>query len=343
MRKASLFKKLNDNFVQCLACAWYCKIAPGKTGICGVRQNIGGELFLLVYGSAAAINIDPVEKKPLFHFLPGTKIFSLGTLGCNFGCGFCQNWDISQSSKTSKIEKTGCNLPPEKIIEYCIKNKIPSIAYTYNEPAIFFEYAYDTAILARKNGVKNVMVSNGYSSAEAIEKWRGTLDAINIDLKSFREEFYQKNCKARLEPVLENIKKFREIGVWVEVTTLIIPGENDSKEELTAVAKFIKSVSPSIPWHISRFHPDYKMREKDSTSEEKLLEAYEIGKKTGLKYVYLGNVFDEEHESTYCPSCGSRLIKRRGMGAMIENLKNGACAKCGEKIEGIWEFTLSKR
>ncbi len=191
-------------------------------------------------------------------------------------------------------------------------------------------------MMAKKHGIKNVMVSNGYSSNEAIEKWQGILDAINIDLKSFRAEFYQKNCQARLEPVLENIKKFREIGVWVEVTTLVIPGENDSKEELTLVAEFIKSVSPSIPWHISRFHPDYKMREKDSTPEEKLLEAYDIGKKTGLKYVYLGNIPDEKHESTYCPACGKLLIKRSWPEVKIESLKNGACAKCGEKIEGVW-------
>jgi len=228
-------------------------------------------------------------------------------------------------------------LPPEKIISYCKENKIPSIAYTYNEPAIFFEYAFDTAKIAHKKGVKNVFVSNGYSSKEAIKKWKGLLDAINIDLKSFREEFYQKISHSRLMPVLDNIKRFYEIGTWIEITTLIIPDENDSPEELMQIAEFIKSVSPSIPWHITRFHPDYLMKDKIATPAEKLFEAYQIGKKAGLKYVYVGNVLNQDYESTYCPKCSAMLIKRNWYNIEFKDFKNGKCLKCGEKIEGVWK------
>ena len=351
MKKATLYEKLKNKRVKCLACAHYCQIMPGRTGICGVRLNKDGELYLLVYGKAAAVNVDPIEKKPLFHFLPGTEIFSIGTVGCNFGCDFCQNWDLSQSSKIvqqkikdpkekilklGKLVEYGQDLPPEKIVKYCLERKIPSLAYTYNEPVIFFEYIYDTAKLAHAQGIKNVFVSNGYESQEAMQEIHPYLDAINIDLKSFSERFYQKTCKAHLEPVLKNIKRAYEMKIWLEVTTLVVPGENDSNKELESIAKFIAGVSKGIPWHVTAFHPEYKMNDKPATPAESLQKAYKIGKKAGLKYIYTGNVFDLEHQSTYCPKCGQLLIGRDWHTITESNIVNSKCPKCGMKIEGVW-------
>ena len=287
-----MYKKLDGNKVRCLACAHYCVIQEGKTGICGVRENIGGELQLLVYGKPAAIQVDPIEKKPLYHFMPGTKILSLGTFGCNFRCGFCQNWDISQQ----RLSELGYRLQesddwlPERIVSYAVEHKIPSIAYTYNEPTIFVEYAYDIMVLAKEKGLKNVFVSNGYESKETLDYIGPYLDAINIDLKSFSNGFYQKNCGAKLQPVLDTIRRVHKMKIWQEITTLVIPGENDVEEELKQIADFIVSVDPGIPWHLSRFHPDYKMMNKGVTSYESLVRVREIGLAAGLKYVYLGNV-----------------------------------------------------
>ncbi|MBN2016480.1 AmmeMemoRadiSam system radical SAM enzyme [Candidatus Dojkabacteria bacterium] len=351
MKKALLYQKVKNKFVKCTACKQFCLIGDGNTGICGVRQNISGDLYLLVYGKAVAANIDPIEKKPLFHFLPGTKVFSIGTIGCNFGCSFCQNWDISQAAKEFKkklskekrlkdlkleVTRYGYDLPPEAIVSFCEEKKIPSIAYTYNEPAIFFEYTYDTAILASKAGIRNVYVSNGYASHDAIDKITPYLDAINIDLKSFSDDFYKKTCKARLQPVLDNIKYYHKKGVWVEVTTLVIPGENDSKKELTQIAEFILSVSPSIPWHVSSFSPAYKMKDKMTTSEKKIREAYKIGKEVGLKYVYGGNIWGEDLQSTYCPACNNTLIKRDWGFSKLQTLKRGVCDRCAGRIDGVW-------
>jgi len=340
MMNASLYKKLPINKVECTACSWYCKIAEGKSGICGVRKNIKGDLYLLVYGKPVAVNIDPIEKKPLFHFLPGTEIFSVGTVGCNFACDFCQNWDISQIDKCRDAKycvSTDSDLSPQDIINYCLKNNIPSIAFTYNEPAIFFEYAYDTIKFAKKHGIKTVYVSNGFESKEQIEMLKDNLDAINIDLKAFTEEFYQKVCHAKLAPVLENIKRFYEAGIWTEITTLLIPGENDSEKEITQIAKFLKNISPDLPWHLSAFHPDYKMLNKNTTPLSSLQKAYEIGKKIGLNYIYLGNVPASTLESTYCPNCQSLLIERIGYNIKVDNLKNGQCKKCQFKIPGVWK------
>jgi len=348
MKKATLYKKLKNRKVQCTACSWYCNIAENQSGVCGVRKNIRGDLYLLVYGKAVAVHVDPMEKKPLFHFLPGKKILSIGTLGCNFACSFCQNWSISQATKMlkernkerltiGKITGYGQDFPPKKIVDYAKKQNIPAIAFTYNEPAIFFEYAYDTAKLAKRYNIKTVFVSNGYESKEALQKIKPYLDALNIDLKSFNEQFYLKTCKAKLQPVLKNIKRIYDMGFWLEITTLLIPGMNDSEEEITKIAKFILSIDPSIPWHLSAFHPDYKMAEVPETPHETLLRAYKIAKDIGLKYVYLGNVFDPEKESTYCPKCKSLLIKRSGYNTEIVNLKNDKCNICKEKIVGIWK------
>ncbi len=285
MHPAILYKKIKNNLVQCQACAHYCAIKEGKTGKCGVRQNVGGRLQLLVYGRPVGLQVDPIEKKPLYHFLPGTKILSFGTFGCNFKCEFCQNWDMSQT-----YAELTQNYTPEEIVALAVKYKTPSIAYTYNEPAIFAEYARDIMVLAQDRGLKNVWVSNGYFSKETLEYIGPYLDAINIDLKSFSDEFYQKICGAHLQPVLETIKRVHKRGIHQEITTLLIPGENDSDKELKQIAEFITFVDKNIPWHISRFHPDYKMLDKDITPYGSLTRAREIGLKAGLKYIYLGNI-----------------------------------------------------
>ncbi|MBL7078138.1 AmmeMemoRadiSam system radical SAM enzyme [Candidatus Shapirobacteria bacterium] len=347
VKKIKLFKKLGDDLVQCQACSWYCRIASGKTGICGVRENKGGELNLPVDGKTTGLSVDPIEKKPLYHFLPGSKALSFGTLGCNFGCLFCLNAWASQSPKKVKkkeqlktlIDQCLIKLTPKQIVQAALDSGCQSIAYTYNEPAVFAEFAYETMKLAKKANLKNIWVSNGFESKETFNLIKSYLDGINIDLKSFNPEFYKKICKGKLKPVLENIKRFFKAGIWVEITTLVIPGENDSKKELKQIAGFIKDISSDIPWHLSAFTPDYLMKNKPRTNKEKLLEAREIGKKAGLNYVYLGNIWDLDNKyfSTYCPKCDFLLIERSAYRTVkIMGLKKGKCRNCGIKILGIW-------
>ncbi len=335
LHDAWMSRIFKGNTVECLACSHRCKIEPGKTGICGVRENVDGKLKLLVYGKASAVNVDPIEKKPLFHFYPGTDIFSFGTVGCNFRCLFCQNWDISQFHKTHNIEaiiKNGRDLSPDDAVNYCLENKIPSIAFTYNEPAIFFEYAYDTAKLAKENGLNTVYVSNGFENRPALEKIRPYLNAINTDLKAFTPEFYLKICGGQIEPVKENIKWIWENGIWEEVTTLIIPNQNDNPDELKRLAEFLVNISPDMPWHLSKYHPAYMMNEPP-TPLETLEIAYKIGKDAGLKYVYVGNINDPGKEDTYCPKCGKQIITRQGFS--VENrLSGNQCPYCNETIAG---------
>lgn len=340
----NFFKKISkNNNIQCLACSHYCKIKPNSTGVCGIRLNNNGHLELLTHGKPVAINLDPIEKKPLFHFLPGSQIFSFGTFGCNFRCAFCQNWDISQFPKFNKdfqiiIKEVKKEWPPEKIVEYCLKNNIPSIGYTYNEPTVFIEYCYDTMVLAKKHNLKNVFVSNGYQSKETIKAIAPYLDAINIDLKSFNEQFYQKICGAKLEVVLENIKKFHQLKIWLELTTLVIPTENDSEKELEQIAEFIAKIDINIPWHLSRFFPAYQMDGYPPTNIQTLQTAYEIGRDKKLNFIYLGNVIGEKFENTYCPNCNTLLIERFGYETKITSeFKNGQCLKCNTKIHGIWK------
>lgn len=352
MHKAILYKKLKNNNVRCIACKQYCVIAPDHTGICGVRQNKKGDLYLIVYAKASAVNVDPIEKKPLYHFLPGSSIFSIGTVGCNFACRFCQNWDLSQVTKDLRFkllkEKKPANmdmevgafgyeLSPQKIVNTCLKENIPSIAYTYNEPTIFFEYLFDTAKLAKGHGLKNMLVSNGYISREALDKAHKYIDAINVDLKSFRDEFYKTQCSAQLKPVLDTIKSVHKLGIFLEVTTLVIPGKNDSDRELADIAKFLAGIDKSIPWHISAFYPHYKMQDVSPTGHEILIRAHNIGKRAGLQYVYVGNIIDEERSRTKCPKCDTILITRHGYSVEIMNMKNGKCLNCREKIAGVWK------
>lgn len=293
MKECFLYKKDGD-YVQCQTCNHRCRIAPFKRGVCGVRENQKGKLYLLVYGRVIAENIDPIEKKPLYHFLPGTKSLSIATVGCNLKCDWCQNDDISQCTKeidrNTILNKIGAEMEPEQIVADAKKHNCPSISYTYTEPTIFLEFALDTMKLAKKAGLKNVWVSNGYMTEETLDLITPYLDAVNIDLKGFKEENYLKYSGAHLKPVLENIKKIFKRKIHLEVTTLIIPGVNDEEQELRRIAQFLAKISESIPWHLSRFFPAYKMLDTPITQIETLKKAEEIGKFAGLKYVHLGNV-----------------------------------------------------
>lgn len=336
---AWLSKKLNSGKVLCQACAQACKLDEGEYGICGVRRVEEGELKLLVYGLAAAANIDPVEKKPMFHFLPKSRVFSVGTVGCNFSCKFCQNYTISQYPQEHKHEIVGQELPPQEIVELSLKNDCDSIAYTYNEPIVFFEYTYDTAKLAHEKGLKNIYVTSGYETKKSIDLLAPYIDGMNIDIKSFSDDFYKEICGARLKPVLEAVKYAHEKGIWIEITTLLISGKNDSDEEIRNIAKFIAELDDSIPWHLSAFHPMYKMLDVSRTPLSTLVRAYKIAKEEGLKYVYVGNIDDTDHESTYCPECQTKVIDRSGnIGQFVVNHLdiNGVCPKCAYKLEGVW-------
>ena len=335
MKEAMAYEKLEGTDVKCHLCAHNCIIHKGKRGICAVRENRDGILYSLVYGKIISTNIDPIEKKPLFHFLPGSKSLSIATVGCNFRCKHCQNYEISQYPRERKFSIPGRDMTPEEIVDAAIRNGCESISYTYTEPTIFFEFAYDCAKLALEKGIRNVFVSNGYTGQEATRLIAPYLGGNNIDMKG-SDKFYKEICGARLNPVKETIKLMKELGVWVEVTTLVIPDHNDSEKDLTDIAEFIKSVDASIPWHVSQFYPTYKLNDKPRTPVEKLRQARDIGFKAGLKYVYEGNVPGEGGENTYCPSCKSVLIKRFGYTIQENNIKNGRCPKCNTMIEGIW-------
>ncbi|MGO9013404.1 MAG: AmmeMemoRadiSam system radical SAM enzyme [Dissulfurispiraceae bacterium] len=333
MHEARLYEKLDEGKVKCFLCPQYCSISPGKRGICGVRENSGGTLYSLVYGKVAAKHVDPIEKKPFFHFYPGSHSFSIAAVGCNFRCLHCQNYEISQYPKQNK-DIPGEEMSPEEVVEEAVRAGCESIAYTYTEPTIFFEFAYDCARLAHKKGIRNVFVSNGYTSPDAIRLIAPYLDANNIDLKG-DDDFYKKVVGAKLQPVLDTIKLMKELGIWVEVTTLIIPDYNDSDDFLTFAAQFIKSVDASIPWHVSQFYPTYKLFDKPRTPLITLRKAREIGLKAGLKYVYEGNVPGTGGENTLCPSCGALLIERIGFSLTHISMKDSKCEKCGARIDGV--------
>jgi len=336
MEEAYLYKKLKNKKVQCQNCPHYCLIGPGKRGICGVRENIDGKLLALNYGKAIACHIDPIEKKPFFHFLPGSYSLSIATVGCNFACFNCQNFDISQSPKPNK-PVLGEDLPSEEIIQITLKNKLPSISYTYTEPGIFSEYALDIMKLAKKEGLKNNWVTNGFWSKELFDLISPYLDAVNVDLKSFSDEFYIKNCGGQLQPVLEILKRLKKKKIWVEVTTLVIPTLSDSEEMFKNIAKFIKEeLGEETPWHISQFSGaiSWKLRHIPDTSVETLEMAWKIGKETGLKYVYTGNVPGLPSEDTFCPKCNALCIDRTNY--IINRYdKLGKCPKCGTDLDII--------
>lgn len=333
--KTALFYNNEGLEVLCGLCMHRCRILPGRRGLCGVRENRDGTLVSLVYGKISAEQVDPVEKKPLFHFLPGTLTYSISTSGCNFKCLHCQNYSLSQvGSKEHQIPYVKKN--PEQIARAALNGGCQSISYTYVEPTIFFEYAYDCSVAARNLNLKNIFVSNGYMTREASRMLVPVLDAINIDIKSFSEAFYKNVCGAKLEQVLDNVRFFREQGVWVEVTTLLIPGLNDSDDEIRAVAEFIVDVDPDIAWHISGFRPMYRMLDRPPTHPAQLQHAREIGLKAGVTHVYIGNMRDGRGEQTYCPSCDRTLISRRGFIIEENTMADGACPSCGTSIAGVW-------
>lgn len=328
-----LYRLLSGQKLSCFLCHHLCQIAEGKFGICGVRQNREGRLYTHVYGEVIAAHVDPIEKKPLYHFLPGTTSFSIATIGCNFRCPFCQNWQISQASKRKDEETRGHKLSPEEVVGLARSYGCRSISYTYTEPTIFFEYAYDCAKLAKEEGLANIFVTNGFMTGEALEAIDPYLDACNVDLKSFREDFYKKVCQAKLQPVLDSIRLMKKLGIWVEVTTLVVPGQNDGEAELRSIARFIAETDPSIPWHISRFHPDYQYTDTTATPLETLRQARSLGKEEGLHYIYIGNVLGES-EDTLCPACGKPVIRRQGFHLSELNLKDSSCPGCGQSIIG---------
>ncbi len=334
-KEAFFYKRLAEDKVECGLCPHRCNIPPSKLGICGVRKNIDGILYTLFYGIAAAVNIDPIEKKPFYHFLPGSSAYSVSAPGCNFRCRFCQNWEISQVLNNSGLI-LGNQLMPEEIVRQAEDKGCESIAYTYTEPAVFFEYAYDTAKLAKQKGLKNVFVTNGYIEEEPLKMIAPFLAAANVDLKSFNDDFYIKVCGGRLEPVLDTIIRMKKLGVWIEVTTLIIPGENDSEKELSEIAGFIASLGKEIPWHISRFHPQYKFSSKEVTPLGILKKAKRIGLKAGLKYVYLGNV--PEGNNTYCSKCGKVILRRNYFEVIDNSLIGNKCSFCGSAFDGVISY-----
>ncbi|MGD9007812.1 MAG: AmmeMemoRadiSam system radical SAM enzyme [Desulfobacteraceae bacterium] len=334
--EAYLYEKLDDGEVECRLCHHACTIKPGRSGICGVRSNNGQDLISRVYGRLVAQNVDPIEKKPLYHFLPGSGSYSIATVGCNFKCRFCQNADIAQMPKDRGGAVVGSSIRPESVVADALRRGSQSIAYTYTEPTIYFEFAYDTARIAHQKGLRNVFVTNGYMSAPALEMIAPYLDAANVDLKAFKEDYYKTYCGARLEPVLDTLRHMKALGVWVEVTTLVVPGLNDDPDELQELAGFIaEQLGPETPWHISRFHPTYRMTDRPPTPLGTLLSACEIGTRAGLHYVYLGNVPGSEGANTHCHQCGQLLIERTGFAIGRNRIVDDRCPDCHAQVHGV--------
>jgi len=334
MKEAMFYEKRDENKVHCCLCSHRCIIKEGKRGICSVRENRNGTLYTLVYDKIISQNVDPIEKKPMFHFYPGSSSFSIATAGCNFRCQHCQNYQISQMPKDEKAV-IGNRITPEEIVGSARRAGCKSIAYTYTEPTIFYELVYETARLAAEQGIKNVFVTNGYITPEALTAIQPYLHAANIDLKAFNDRFYRKICSARLQPVLDSIKLYKKLGIWIEITTLIIPTYNDSDDELREIAEFIKDVGEDIPWHVTQFYSTYKLLGQPRTPTKTLSRAREIGLKAGLKYVYEGNVPGRGGESTYCYNCQELLIQRYGYSILQNNIISSQCPKCNAKIDGI--------
>ncbi len=336
MKEAYLYERREDDSVKCRLCNHGCRIKPGRKGICGVRENRQGTLVSLVYGKVIARSVDPIEKKPLFHFLPGSRSYSVATVGCNFHCLFCQNADISQMP-ADHARIWGEDLSPRFLADEAASSGAATIAYTYTEPTVFFELALDTARLAEEKGIRSVFVTNGYMTGECLEEIHPHLHGANVDLKAFTERFYKEQCGASLAPVLRSIETMKRQGVWVEITTLLIPGLNDDPEELRSLAGFIAGLDPGIPWHISRFHPTYRLTHVRSTPVESIRRAREIGYEAGLQYVYTGNLPGDEGEKTRCHACGGPLIDRFGFVVQSKHMDRDKCPECGTAIPGVWE------
>ncbi len=335
MKEALLYEKLEGKFVHCFLCAHHCRVADKGFGFCGVRQNLDGTLYTHVYGRIIASHVDPIEKKPLYHFLPGSYSFSIATAGCNFRCGFCQNWQISQINAKGGLTAPGEEAAPDEVVSAALENNCKSISYTYTEPTIFFEYALDVAKIAHTKGLRNNFVTNGFMTAECLKMIGPYLDAANVDLKTFREETYKKVCAGALNPVLDSIRLMRQLGIWVEVTTLVVPGLNDTESELRDIADFLCAIDKNIPWHISRFHPDYEFSAIPATPEKTLKAAEGLAKECGLRYVYAGNVYGWGND-TFCHACKKLLVKREMFTIRENRIKEGKCGYCATVIPGEW-------
>jgi len=331
-KEAWFYEKLDGGRVQCGLCPNRCILAEGQRGLCKVRENQNGQLVSLVYGQPVTIHVDPIEKKPFNHFLPGSTAYSLATGGCNLACKYCQNWDISQRFPEDLKSE---NLPPEKVVTEALKSGAQSIAYTYSEPMVFYEYLYDTARLAHEKGLKNVVVSSGYVNPEPLKKLLPLLDAIKIDLKGFDENFYQEIVGGHLQPVLDGLKIIKEQGTWLEIVNLLVPGKNDNPDEIKAMCQWIlENLGPDVPLHFSRFHPDYKLQNVPATPEETLKNARQICLDVGLHYVYTGNIIDPEGQTTYCPTNRKAIIIRQGQTVLENHLDENLC---DVKIPGVWQ------
>jgi len=332
--EARFYKKLEGGGIECGICPRRCRITDLERGYCGTRENRNDVYYTLVYGLPCAVNIDPIEKKPLFHFYPGTAAFSIATAGCNSNCKFCQNWDISQSrpEQTNNID-----LPPKNIVDICQGRNVPTIAYTYSEPIIFYEYMYDTAALGKEQNIKSVMITGGYIEKEPLRELLGVLDAVKVDLKSIRQDYYKNIVDAELKPVLDGLIEIKKAGTWLEIVYLIVPTLNDSEKEFKELAIWIKNnLGVDTPIHFSRFHPQYLLKNLPPTPQETMETAHDICKAEGLQFVYLGNLPGHPAESTYCPGCGKVLIERRGYQIYKYNLKGNICAFCKREIPGIF-------
>ncbi|MGE5216370.1 MAG: AmmeMemoRadiSam system radical SAM enzyme [Chloroflexota bacterium] len=334
-KEAMLYDREADDAVTCNLCAHRCYVPAGREGVCKVRVNHAGVLRTLVYDRVIAAHIDPMEKKPLFHFLPGSSVFSIATVGCNFHCRYCQNWDISQLPRLHEGAVPGEKLTPREIVNYALEAGCRSIAYTYTEPTVFFELAYDTAILAAEASLRNIFVTNGYMTPEALRTIHPYLHAVNIDLKGFDDKRHRRMSGAKLQPVLDSIALAKQLGIWMEVTTLVVPGHNDSDEELRQIALFLSYIDPNIPWHLSAFFPAYKMMEVEPTDRESLLRAWRIGKDNGLHHVYCGNL-PALREDTICQRCGKTLVRRVGFTVQSNQLDQGRCPFCHAAVPGVW-------
>ena len=333
--EAMYYKKLPEARVECELCPRACQVADLERGYCGVRENRDGTYYTLVHSRVCSLNADPIEKKPLFHYLPSTKAYSVATAGCNIECKFCQNWQISQF-RPEQIENI--KITPEEVVRFAKERKCDTIAYTYSEPVVFYEYMYDTAVIGKQKGVGSVMISNGYIKKEPLVKLCRELNAVKIDFKAFTEKFYKETCSGELKPVLETLITLKELGIWFEVVMLMVPTLNDSEKELRDMCKWInENLGPDVPIHFTRFHPTYKIKNLPPTPTQTLEMARNIALEAGLNFPYTGNVPGHPGESTYCPGCKKVVIKRVGFTILENSLKGEKCGNCKHPIPGVWQ------
>jgi len=334
VKEAKYYEKLDGGRVRCTLCPHKCEVADMERGTCSVRENRGGTYYTLVHSRPCSLAVDPIEKKPLFHFLPGSQAFSIATAGCNIECKFCQNWQISQFRPE---DVRGAYYPPEKVVEEARGSRCASIAYTYSEPVVFYEYVYDTAVAGRKEDLRSVIISNGFINKEPVLELCKVLDAVKVDLKAFTEKFYRETCRGELKPVLDALKWIKETGIWLELVVLIVPTLNDGKDEIKRMSEWVcKELGPQVPMHFSRFHPTYMIKNLPTTPTKTLEMARKTAVEAGIQFAYVGNVWGHPYEHTYCPECGELLIHRAGYRTIVTGLEEGKCKKCDREIPGVW-------